>query len=301
METFFLPDLNELNEDQPDQLSLHSSLQQPEGISCFDFWPQNSNQPNLNSNLGISYSNLPSPLPSVFGEHPLTRKRETNAKSNSGTWTAEEDELLKMLVEKTPHKKKWQTMAAHFNGKTAQQIMNRWNKVLNPNLIKGNWTPEEDEILKQWVQEKGEKYWTKVAKQLPGRIGKQCRERWMNCLKPDINKKGWTEEEDQQIIQLQSTYGNKWAKMAEIMHGRTDNQIKNRWNSVLKKRISLSVSDQSSNETVNDQSFIETFSDDMSNYCFDLKEIESQSNQLFGDDDDFESLWYDDSWMEKDR
>lgn len=166
-----------------------------------------------------------------------TRRRQLKKVSPCGNWTPEEDQLLLNLVENSTEKKHWQGMASKFQNKTPQQIMNRYNKVVNPSLVKGNWTKEEDESLVDWVKNHGEKEWTKIASKLPGRIGKQCRERWFNCLKPNIKRSGWTEEEDEKIIELQSKFGNKWAKIAEFIEGRTDNQIKNRWNSVLKKKI----------------------------------------------------------------
>lgn len=177
---------------------------------------------------------------SIINQHHPTRKRESSKNCAYGIWTSSEDSLLLKLKEETPQKKPWTTLSKQFVNKTPQQIMNRWNKVLNPQLIKGGWTNEEDEILQKWVGEHGECGWTKVAAQLPGRIGKQCRERWFNSLKPDIKKSGWTIEEDNLIIQLQAKFGNKWATISDMIDGRTDNQIKNRWNSVLKKRINNS-------------------------------------------------------------
>lgn len=186
----------------------------------------------------------PFPLPQINLESQKisfqfcrTRRRQMKKISPYGNWTPEEDQLLLSLVDSSTEKKHWQGMAEKFQNKTPQQIMNRWNKVVNPSLVKGNWTQEEDSSLIDWVKKHGEKEWTKIASQLPGRIGKQCRERWFNCLKPNIKRSGWTEEEDNLIIELQSKYGNKWAQIAELIEGRTDNQVKNRWNSVLKKKI----------------------------------------------------------------
>lgn len=230
--------------------------------------------------------------------HP-TRKRESLKQYQSASWTPEEDNLLRVLMNEIPHKKRWVTMSAHFVGKTPQQIMNRWNKVLNPQLIKGNWSKEEDEILTQWVHENGENGWTKIAAKLPGRIGKQCRERWTNCLKPNIKKTNWTEEEDNLVIQLQSVMGNKWAKMAELIEGRTDNQIKNRWNSVLKKK---SLNNTKSYESI-ELPPLDLDAKALNNDIISMN-IMFDENQLFmfsQTSDSFNSDWLEDSWLEKDR
>ena len=68
------------------------------------------------------------------------------------------------------------------------QCLHRWQKVLNPSLVKGPWTPEEDAKVVQLVNEYGPKKWSLIAAHLPGRIGKQCRERWHNHLNPHIRK-----------------------------------------------------------------------------------------------------------------
>ena len=73
--------------------------------------------------------------------------------------------------------------------------------------IKGNWTPEEDMILKNKVAEYGLKKWKEIATFLPGRIGKQCRERWYNNVDPNLNKDKWTIAEDLQLMELHKLYG----------------------------------------------------------------------------------------------
>jgi hypothetical protein len=101
--------------------------------------------------------------------------------------------------------------------------------------IKGNWTPEEDMILKNKVAEYGLKKWKEIATFLPGRIGKQCRERWYNNVDPNLNKDKWTIAEDLQLMELHKLYGNKWVQIQKHMPGRIDNDIKNRFNASLRK------------------------------------------------------------------
>nr|APR73324.1 AaMIXTA-like3 [Artemisia annua] len=106
-------------------------------------------------------------------------------------------------------------------------------------LKRGPWTQEEDDILVDYINKNGGPgNWRSLPK-LAGllRCGKSCRLRWTNYLRPDIKRGPFTPEEEQLIIQLHAILGNRWAAMAGRLPGRTDNEIKNLWNTHLRKRL----------------------------------------------------------------
>jgi hypothetical protein len=139
-------------------------------------------------------------------------------------------------------------MVPCYNNKEANQFQPlfqpfssefRWEEL----QMRHPWLPKEDQTLKKITAEKGTKAWSAIARDLNNEVhngaairrGKQCRERFYNHLNHGLNKSAWDESEDQFLIDMQKQLGNKWSEIAKGLAGRTENQVKNRWKSLVKK------------------------------------------------------------------
>ncbi|EOA25453.1 hypothetical protein CARUB_v10018791mg [Capsella rubella] len=108
----------------------------------------------------------------------------------------------------------------------------------NQEFKKGLWTVEEDNILMDYVLTHGTGQWNRIVRKTGlKRCGKSCRLRWMNYLSPNVNKGTFTEQEEDLIIRLHKLLGNRWSLIAKRVPGRTDNQVKNYWNTHLSKKL----------------------------------------------------------------
>ncbi|KAE9618894.1 hypothetical protein Lal_00047547 [Lupinus albus] len=116
--------------------------------------------------------------------------------------------------------------------------MGRHSCCYKQKLRKGLWSPDEDEKLLNYITKHGLGCWSSVPK-LAGlqRCGKSCRLRWINYLRPDLKRGAFSQQEENLILELHAVLGNRWSQIAAQLPGRTDNEIKNLWNSCLKKKL----------------------------------------------------------------
>lgn len=170
------------------------------------------------------------PISTINGEKLFS----SIGKRNRNKWSEKEDQKLTTLVKKYDYKN-WKIISQQLPGRSSVQCLHRWTKILQPGLVKGPWTAEEDQKLVDWVRKQGPTKWTLCAEIITGRSGKQCREHWNNSLNPEVKKGDWTSKEDLLIMHFYKKYEGSWKKMIPLFPKRTENSIKNRFFSQLRK------------------------------------------------------------------
>ena len=161
------------------------------------------------------------------------------ATTGAGIWSTEDVELLQKIVEQYKDAApRWNEVAANFHNHSAIECLTKWQGMTNNPVIKGkgSWTPEEDQMLREKRLQYGRK-WAKIAAHLPGRQGKQCRERYVNHLNPELKKGEWTDDEEAILIAMHQHHGNRWANISKQLPGRSDNDVKNHWYSTIQRKF----------------------------------------------------------------
>ena len=118
----------------------------------------------------------------------------------------------------------------------SQQSAGKDQPVKHKSAPKVKFTPSEDTLLEKLVAKYGENNWEEIASQIPGRNIRQCHDRWVYYLNPNVKKTPWTEEEENLLFKCVHEIGPHWVRITQFFEGRTDTQIKNKWN-VLKRRM----------------------------------------------------------------
>ena len=224
--------------------------------------PNNNRKTNYNRNRNSNNSNK-----AIFKNSRFPLLENPNSKFTvlkyykKGKWTKDEDSNLKELVERY-EQKNWRMISKSMAGRSPIQCLHRWCKILKPGLVKGTWTIEEDMKLQFIVQQFGENFGD-ASKYIPGRTNKQCRERWLNVLNPQVTKGSWTINEDYLVFKLHKNFGGKWISFVPFFKARAENSIKNRFYSTTRRYATLVKKEKEINienltsEELNDKLFNE--------------------------------------------
>jgi hypothetical protein len=168
-----------------------------------------------------------------------------NSKRGTGvfSWSKDDDSRLTEIMKKYKNPRDWEPIAKeHGMGKTAKDCHERWIRYLKPGVRKGQWTDQEDSIVIDAVQNSSEQpftRWSDLAQRLPGRVGKQIRDRWVNHLNPNINHLPFSREDDLLLWEGHKKLGKRWVEIStkSFNSTRSENHIKNRWYSASFKKF----------------------------------------------------------------
>lgn len=159
------------------------------------------------------------------------------------SWSKDDDNRLADIMKKQKNPRDWEPIAKELNrGKNAKECHERWIRYLKPGVRKGQWTDQEDAIVIEAVTSSAEQpftRWSDLAQQLPGRVGKQIRDRWVNHLNPNINHLPFSREDDLNLWNGHTKLGKRWVEISTkfFNSSRSENHIKNRWYSASFKKF----------------------------------------------------------------
>uniref|UniRef100_A0A8C4Z1S9 snRNA-activating protein complex subunit 4 n=1 Tax=Gadus morhua TaxID=8049 RepID=A0A8C4Z1S9_GADMO len=173
-----------------------------------------------------------------------TYQRFLSKNLKKSLWSAEEDEVLRELVDKMrignfiPYTQ----MSYFIEGRDPSQLMYRWSQVLDPALRKGPWSKEEDKALLRSVARLGERNWSKIRLEVPGRSDGACRDRYCDCLKEGIKRGPFDAQEIALLVTLVEKHGvGRWSRIAAEIPNRYDAQCLREWRKFVKKNATLTL------------------------------------------------------------
>jgi Myb-like DNA-binding domain len=173
----------------------------------------------------------------------MTSPYQPSPKAGPFGWSKEEDSRLTEIMKKYKNPRDWEPIAKeHGRGRSAKECHERWIRYLKPGVRKGQWTDHEDAIVMEAVSTSSEQpftRWSDLAQRLPGRVGKQIRDRWVNHLNPAINHLPFSREDDLLLWDGHTKLGKRWVEISTkyFNNNRSENHIKNRWYSASFKKF----------------------------------------------------------------
>lgn len=195
-------------------------------------------------------------ISNIYSNESVIHSGKIYANSNINTdktkvkikWSEAEDKKLIKIKQDFPYLI-WQQVSQFFENRTKAECMNRYLMVINPNLKKGKWTNEEDEILTNWVVEHGASNWGKLSNLnlIKGRNCKQIRDRWINVLSLKLKKVVWNEQTERILLEKYLLYGSCWTKISEFIKDSSENIIKNKFYSMLRKTANKYTKNKANN------------------------------------------------------
>lgn len=159
-------------------------------------------------------------MPSNYSESKTIKTKRIKKKK----WDDQETNKLISFVDKFGDN--WNMISKKMKNRSKKQCMQKYDNYINVKK-KGYWTKQEDQLLTDWVTKNGPKKWNLCSKELNGRCGKQCRERWKNYLNnSNVNTK-WTKQEAELFFQLLLKNGASWVQISKQLKTRSENSVKN--------------------------------------------------------------------------
>jgi len=179
----------------------------------------------------------------LHGGHPHDPRLIGKGPGGVYSWSKEDDMRLTDIMKKYKNPRDWEPIAKEFGrGKTSKECHERWIRYLKPGVRKGQWQDHEDAIVVEAVTTSTEQpftRWSDLAQRLPGRVGKQIRDRWVNHLNPNINHMPFSREDDLRLWEGHKKLGKRWVEISTkyFNSSRSENHIKNRWYSASFKKF----------------------------------------------------------------